>query len=125
MEVQVDHDILDRSQSLEASLALNRLWVGPRTFFRLGVETVYQNDQGLQYYYGVSEDEASVTRTTYQPEDGVDLGLSGMFSMKVGEKTTWTAFANWRRFSSEVTESPLVDREDGFFFLTGISWKIR
>jgi outer membrane protein len=80
--------------------------------FYPSVILIYQSDKFVDYYYGVTQEEASRSLYTYyKPSGGFQIGAQTYISYPITED--WSAFLNIRadKISNDAANSPLVDSD--------------
>lgn len=81
-----------------------------------GANVTWQSSNLLDYYFGVTNNEAQAGRNAYKTKDGVQLRASLLTSYKVSPNTSFTLLVTTRKLAKSVTASPLVDRN----YLSGV-----
>ena len=74
-----------------------------------------------QYYYGVQEDEVTSSRAIYQPKSGFNYNAGLTLIRPFAEHHNIGLTFSHDKFSSEITDSPIVDRNNvntvGLFYV--------
>ncbi len=103
------HDISKSHQSYLASGFVSTIVDWQNWEFRFGTGYHIYSSDFTNYYYGVSEQEATDVRPIYQPSQS--FGLLFEFHSEYPISEDWVflngLLVNW--YSSEVTDSPIVD----------------
>lgn len=124
MKVSAAADVLDNSNG----------WVGEASLFRQmpmgkltltpAVGVLYYDENFNQYYYGISGNESRRSGlSSYSPGDSWTpyVGLSAKYALT--SNLTLLASANYSVLPDDIKNSPMVDRDDSFTFLSGVSWR--
>lgn len=116
-----DLDRSSRGQSLRAAIYApilkNETWeIGTL----LAADSM--NGRLANYYFGVTESEATARRRRYRPGGGtnISLGLSGTYRLNKGHAVMFGLNAS--RLSNSVTGSPLVETRHADMFYLGYGW---
>jgi outer membrane protein len=102
-------DILNRSSGYEIKTALSRLYtVGP-VFIEPSISVSVLDSQLVDYYYGVSESEATNTRVTYKGKQSQNTAAAISIATPIflGGYTRFMIKHKW--FDSHIANSPLVN----------------
>lgn len=86
------------------------------------VSVSYRDRTFNQYYYGVDTHRAATNRPAYEAKSGVDYGGGVTISYSLSPK--WLVFsrAEYNRYDSTVTDSPLVDDNSSAFIAVGVGY---
>lgn len=108
VRIRVMHDVLDQHQgfflSLDQSIPIYRTnWLIIPSW---GVNYISQD--AVDYYYGISEAEATPTRPVYQGDAGWSLTGRIYIERPINDKWTLFAFASYSHFSDSITDSPIT-----------------
>jgi len=103
-------DLLDRYDSWLVKTEIGDKYILGDFKFYPSVIITYQSDKFVDYYYGVTQEEASRSSYTYyKPSGGFQIGAQTYISYPITED--FSAFFNIRadRISNDSASSPLVD----------------
>lgn len=123
VRIRMMHDVLNQHQgfflSLDQSLPIYKTsWLIIPSW---GVN--YLSEKTVQYYYGVSESEATPQRPLYQPDAGWSLTGRVYVERPINQKWTLFAFASYSHFSSSITDSPITSVDSSTHTLAlGVLW---
>ena len=76
------------------------------------------------YYYGVGDDETTVTRPFYKPGSATNLDAGLHFNYDFGQKSTILFGYEVTRLGDTITGSPIVERRVGNLFYLGYGWRL-
>ena len=93
-----------------------RLIISPSVAF------TYQDSNITDYYYGVSDSEATSTRSAYSPSNTVNTTLGVMTKFQVSQHWSTTLAYMFTRYGNEISDSPIVDRSTASTVLLGASY---
>lgn len=124
LELSAAADALDRSGGFELAAAwTGRFAAGDWTFFP-GASVRWQDEKMVDYYYGVRASEAVVGRAAYSADAAVTPDVSLLATRPLGERWSLFARASHAWLPSEVTDSPLVDRNGSTSLFVGIGYAL-
>lgn len=118
-------DILGVSNGQQAAMDFSRMWTFNR--FRWGIMpsigVVWQSSNMVDYYVGVTPEEARPGRPVFVGHSAINFrsGLFGFFSLT--PRVRLTGLARFQRLDNEISESPIVDENRGFFGLIGVTYQ--
>lgn len=86
------------------------------------ITATYYNSDFIDYYFGVNQNELNNEKLTqiYDGKSAYRYGVGILGNYKFNENLSLTGFTGVTKFSSEVKNSPLVDKDTVFLFGTGI-----
>uniref|UniRef100_UPI0021C56F87 MipA/OmpV family protein n=2 Tax=Escherichia coli TaxID=562 RepID=UPI0021C56F87 len=88
----------------------------------LGV--LYYDENFSDYYYGISESESRRSGlASYSAQDAWVPYVSLTAKYPIGEHVVLMASAGYSELPEEITDSPMIDRNESFTFVTGVSWR--
>lgn len=106
-------DMLDRHNGQEVRASYRyRLEAGPWSISPF-ISWTWQDDNLSNYYFGVSEAEATVERPAYAPGESQWISFGLNTAWQVSDKIVLFGNAAFGGADSQITDSPLVE-EDGF-----------
>jgi outer membrane protein len=86
------------------------------------VTFTYQDANVVDYYYGVSDAEATSNRAAYSPSYTINTTLGLMTKYKLSENWVATATYMWTRYGNEVSDSSIVDESTASTVMLGVSY---
>jgi outer membrane protein len=103
-------DVLNRSNGMELTSTIAHTFRFGPVFVEPSVVFSYLDSKHVDYYYGVGQDETNANRIEYIGQSGMNsgLGLSISTPILLGGFTQFSLQHTW--FSSEITDSPLVEK---------------
>ena len=106
---KVLYDILGRSDGYEVTAQVGKVFRTGPVFIEPTVGVSYMDDNLVDYYYGVRDNEANAIRPAYQGKDVLNttLGISFATPILFGGFTRAGIEYTW--FDSGITDSPLVN----------------
>ena len=124
LELSAAADALDRSGGYElAATWTGRFAAGGWSLFP-GASLRWQDEKMLDYYYGVRASEATPTRAAYAADSAVTPEVSLLATRTLGARWELFARASHAWLPSEVTDSPLVDRNGSTGLFVGIGYAL-
>lgn len=118
IEVMLLADILNKYKSYIGRIEVgNEFKVGDFSFYPSAI-VVYQPKKFVDYYYGVTNTEATLNRPVYSPKGGFNFGVQTYIEYPLTKKLF--AFFNIRadRIPNSAYDSPLVDNR---FIYSGLA----
>jgi len=103
--VSYDYELMNDSFMLTPSLDLE--WV---------------SQEYNQYYYGITAKQANAERDIYSADSGVNIGLSLLGIYKLNNYLFFSRLAV-DKYDSSITDSPLVDDDQGVSLAVGIGYE--
>ena len=76
------------------------------------------------YYYGVGDNETTVSRPFYKPGSATNLDAGLHFNYDFGQKSTILFGYEVTRLGDPITGSPIVERRVGNLFYLGYGWRL-
>ncbi|WP_460456875.1 MipA/OmpV family protein [Arenimonas alkanexedens] len=122
IEAAVSADALDRSGGYEAALSWNGLFRAGGFTFIPGVSARWQSDDIVDYYYGVRAGEALPGRAAYRGSAAVTPDLSLLVQRPLGPRWSVFARASHAWLPSEISNSPIVDRDSTTSIFLGLGY---
>ncbi len=121
-DLSVRQDISDTSNGSEVRAGYGYTWHGRRWDLQPALSLEWRSSQLNDYYFGVEADEADDLRPAYAAGSGLDVtaGLYGRYRLSRNWSLLGGVYAT--RFSSAVTDSPLVDRDVQWGALLGAAY---
>ena len=118
------HDILGVYDGDSAMLRVSRsIQAGPRAVLIPALSVEWQSNRLVNYYYGVSDAEATTSRPAYQGHDTVNV-RAGLFA-SYGITRSWSLLGgcNVTRLGDGVSDSPIVLNRYVTFGFLGAGWR--
>ena len=104
-EITGRHDGLISEFSMSLPFKWSRGYVVP------SVELIYQDSDYVNYYYGVSSDEATSIRPAYSPSDAYNTAIQARWGYALSEKFLLSGSFSVEYLDSVITNSPIVGRD--------------
>lgn len=124
LELSAAADVLDRSGGYELAASwTGRFKAGDWTLLP-GASVRWQDAKMVDYYYGVRASEALLGRAAYSADAALTPDVSLLATRKLGERWSVYARASHAWLPSEVTDSPLVDRNGNTSLFLGVGYSL-
>ncbi|GLR62973.1 MipA/OmpV family protein [Marinospirillum insulare] len=107
-------DTLGRHKGYSAGVGYARIIPMSKKFMLVpSTHVTWQSNQLLDYYFGVTKNEANafLDRPAFEAKGGVQLRASLLASYTINPKTSLMLVATTRRLPNSITDSPLVDKK--------------
>jgi MipA family protein len=123
LKVSAATDILDNSDGWVAEMSLFRVMPLGKLTLTPSAGVLYYDKNFNDYYYGISSGESHRSGlSSYSPDDSWTpyVGIGAKYPLT--KNIILQASAMYSVLPDDIKNSPMVDREDSFTFLTGASW---
>ncbi|HHO0850063.1 TPA: MipA/OmpV family protein [Escherichia coli] len=117
-------DVLDNSNGWVGELSVfHKMQIG-RLSLTPALGVLYYDENFSDYYYGISESESRRSGlASYSAQDAWVPYVSLTAKYPIGENVVLMASAGYSELPEEITNSPMIDRNESFTFVTGVSWR--
>ena len=118
-------DLLGRSYGQQVSTEFSRTWTFNRYQwgFTPSVGVVWQSSNFVDYYYGVTPEEARPGRPPFSGQSVVNFRSSIFGFFFINMRIRIVGLVRIQRLDNEISESPIVDQKRGIFGLLGVSYR--
>lgn len=119
-------DLLGRSYGQQASTDFSRTWTFNRYQwgFTPSIGVVWQSSNFIDYYYGVTPEEARPGRPPFQGHSVINFRSSLLGFFFVNLRLRVVGLIRIQRLDNEILDSPIVDQQRGIFGLVGITYRM-
>jgi outer membrane protein len=119
-------DLLGRSYGQQASSDFSRTWTfsAYRWGFTPSIGVVWQSSNFVDYYYGVTPEEARPGRPPFEGHSVINFRSSLFGYIFMTLRLRFVALVRVQRLDNEIIDSPIVDQQRGIFGLVGISYRM-
>jgi len=119
-------DLLGRSYGQQASTDFSRTWTFNRYQwgFTPSIGVVWQSSNFIDYYYGVTPEEARPGRPPFQGHSVVNFRSSLLGFFFINMRIRVVGLIRIQRLDNEILDSPIVDQQRGIFGLVGITYRM-
>lgn len=116
-------DLLGRSNGQQVSLDFSRMWQwhGRAVGIMPSIGAVWQSSNFINYYYGVSPEEAQPGRPSFSGQSAVNFRSSLLGYIFVSHRIRFVAYLEVQRLANEIYDSPIVDTKRSFLGLFGMT----
>ena len=124
MKASAAADVLDNSNGWVGELSVfHKMQIG-RLSLTPALGVLYYDENFSDYYYGISESESRRSGlASYSAQDAWVPYVSLTAKYPIGEHVVLMASAGYSELPEEITNSPMIDRNESFTFVTGVSWR--
>ncbi len=109
-QLQALTDISGAHEGEELRFALSRGTRARDNQFGLALGFSWKSAEVMEYYYGVTEGEASEQRPAYRPGSGASPFVRLSWSRPASESWRWLGSVQYEHLSEAVRSSPLIDQ---------------
>mgnify|MGYP001826427295 FL=1 len=118
-------DLLGRYYGQQASTDFSRTWTFNR--YRWGISpsigVVWQSSKFVNYYYGVTPEEATPDRPPFEGHSVINFRSSLLGFFFINMRIRLVGLIRIQRLDNEIYDSPIVDQKRGIFGLLGITYR--
>lgn len=120
MKASAAADVLDNSNGWVGELSVfHKMQIG-RLSLTPALGVLYYDENFSDYYYGISESESRRSGlASYSAQDAWVPYVSLTAKYPIGEHVVLMASAGYSELPEEITDSPMIDRNESFTFVTG------
>jgi outer membrane scaffolding protein for murein synthesis (MipA/OmpV family) len=87
------------------------------------IDAIYESSEHTNYYFSVSDAEATPTRPAYTPGSSWSTEAQVRVGYEIGQKWLLSATVGVEMLGSEITDSPIVGRDHSWFGNIGLAYK--
>jgi len=117
-------DVLGRSKGQEATfLVTSGVPLGRRGIVLAGIGPRWLSKNHVDYYYGVRAAEATPSRPAYSGRATYNLDINITAIINLSAHWRWIAIVNREGFGEGIKDSPIVDRDSSYAFITSLNYK--
>ena len=119
-------DLLGRSYGQQASTDFSRAWTFNRYQWGItpSIGVVWQSSNFVDYYYGVTPEEARPGRPPFNGQSVINFRSSLFAFFFVNMRIRLAGYVRIQRLDNEILDSPIVDQKRGIFGLVGIVYRM-
>jgi outer membrane protein len=88
-----------------------------------GIGPRWLSKNHVDYYYGVREDEATLSRPAYSGKTTYNLDITITAIINLSSNWRWLTIVNREGFGAGIKDSPIVDRNFSYAFITSLNYK--
>lgn len=123
IETVVTKDILNKSKGTKGKLQLSYFYSKNKLSIIPGIGLEYLNSKYTNYYYGVSETEATNERPLYSAKSSINRFFSTGAFYRLKKNTNFIFSFKYNLLGKSIKDSPLTERKKEIVLISGISWK--
>jgi len=118
-------DLLGRSYGQQASTDFSRTWTFNRYQWGItpSIGVVWQSSNFIDYYYGVTPEEARPGRPPFSGHSVINFRSSLFGYYFLNMRIRLIGLIRIQRLDNEIIDSPIVDQSRGIFATLGISYR--
>jgi outer membrane protein len=118
-------DMLGRSYGQQVSVDFSRMWTFNRYQwgFTPSIGLVWQSSNFVDYYYGVTPEEARPGRPPFEGHSVVNFRSSLFAFFFVNMRVRLVGLIRVQRLDNEISDSPIVDQKRGIFATLGVTYR--
>ncbi len=120
--LQIHQDLSGESDGQEVELSAVYSWFVAGFEIRPELSLTWLSEKTVDYYYGVSAQEARSDRPIYSPSSSFEFGLGLMIQRPIFGDFTAVGLVEISTFGSEIKDSPLVDEDFGWDAVFGVTY---
>jgi outer membrane protein len=117
-------DVLGRNKGQEATfLVTSGVPLKRRGIVLAGIGPRWLSKNHVGYYYGVRDIEATPSRPAYSGKATYNLDINITAIINLSSHWRWIAIVNREGFGAGIKDSPIVDRNSSYAFITSLNYK--
>jgi len=117
-------DVLGRNKGQEATfLVTSGVPFGRRGIVLAGIGPRWLSKNHVDYYYGVRGNEATPSRPAYRGKAAYNLDINITAIINLSAHWRWLMIVNREGFGAGIKDSPIVDRDASYAFITSLNYK--
>ncbi len=118
-------DLLGRSGGQQVGLDFSRAWTFAQYRWGLtpSIGVIWQSSDFVDYYVGVTPEEARPGRPPFQGESAFNFRASVFAFYRLTMRVNLVGLLRVQRLDSEISSSPIVDETRTYFGLLGVTYK--
>ena len=116
-------DISNVHKGQLVALQYSRKWLWRDFQMRLRLGTDWKSAALLDYYYGVSERDTTLTEYYFNGKSGWQTYLSINVLKPINENWSWLAKMSYRRLPNSLTDSPLIEQNNVSNVFLGVAYR--
>ncbi|WP_158637092.1 MipA/OmpV family protein [Arenimonas daejeonensis] len=121
-DLAVTTDLLGRSYGEEVQLSYSALFRRFGWTFVPSLTLQWQDEDLIDYYFGVRDDEALPGRAAYRPGSAMTPQFLLLATHPVGKRWSVFTYLGYSWFPSEITDSPIVDQDSRATVMLGLGY---
>lgn len=104
------HDLLDLHNGNEIRLVASRDWRGSRSALKMSLGLIWQDENTLNYYYGLTPEETA-SENVYRPDAEVSALLRLDWNYRLTENWDLRLFTSYRQLGDAIKQSPVIEED--------------
>ena len=119
-------DLLNRSNGQQVSVDFSRMWQfhGRAVGVMPSIGLVWQSSNFVDYYYGVTPEEAQPGRPPFGGHSAINFRSSVLAYLFVSHRIRFIALVDVQRLDNEIIESPIVEGRRSILGLFGVTYRL-
>ena len=119
-------DLMNRSNGQQVSVDFSRLWQfhGRAIGIMPSIGVVWQSSNFINYYYGVTPEEALPGRPPFGGHSAVNFRSSLLGYLFVSHRIRFLAYVEVQRLDNEIYDSPIVEDRRSILGLFGVTCRL-
>lgn len=105
------------------ALQYSRRWLWRDFHMRLRLGTDWKSADLLDYYYGVSQKDTTLSEYYFNSKSGWQTYLSINVLKPINENWSWLAKMSYRRLPNSLTDSPLIEQNSISSVFLGVAYR--
>ena len=118
-------DLLHKSEGEEVTVSVGNTYIltGKMTILTPSIGVRWQNEELVNYYYGVNGREARATRSAYTGEATLNYIAAINATYSLSKRSTLFAAVEYERLGDDIYDSPLVDKDQIISVFLAYGWQ--
>ena len=123
LQLSAFHDVSGTHEGFELYANYSYGWRDQRLYIEPSIGASYKSADLNNYYWGVTDDEASVVVAPYEAEAGLNWHARLMVGYQLSRHWGLSLVAEYERINDEAAASPIVKERDVLGYFAGVAYR--
>jgi outer membrane protein len=123
LQLSAFHDVSGTHEGFELYANYSYRWRDQRLYIEPSIGASYKSADLNNYYWGVTDDEASVVVAPYEAEAGLNWHARLMVGYQLSRHWGLSLVAEYERINDEAAASPIVKERDVLGYFAGVAYR--
>jgi outer membrane protein len=123
LQLSAFHDVSGTHEGFELYADYSYGWRDQRLYIEPSIGASYKSADLNNYYWGVTEDEASIVVAPYEAEAGLNWHARLMVGYQLTRHWGLSLVAEYERINNEAAASPIVEKRNVLGYFAGVAYR--